>query len=1557
MEDLLIRAANLGVKFKLEGDELRVTAPRGALTPELQQDIRQHKQALLALLRHKEAAEDSLPQLPDSSPDDPQRWAPFPLTDLQHAYWVGRDSSMVMGSVATHLYVELDCQQLDLARLNRALCQMIERHPMLRAVVDREGMQRILPEVPAYHIALDDQSGAAPAAAEAAVLATREALSHQVLAADQWPLFDIRATRLSGGSTRLHVSLDLLILDAWSIFLFFSEWHSFYQDPNYAPAPLRLHFRDYALAEQAWKNSRSYANSYAYWMRRLEDLPAAPEMPIRPLLDGRNKPRFSRREARIPKASWQLLKQRARERGITPSSLLLAAYSEVLARWSRSPHFSVNVTIANRMPFHPEVNQLIGDFTTPMLQEIDRRDASLSFGEFAARLQRQFAQDMQHLQVSGVIVLREWAKRRGVSAQAAMPVVFSSGLIWSGDQEPGDLEQFGKKVASVSQTSQVWLDHHVMELQGDLCFVWDAVDAVFEPGVLDAMFDAYCQLVRQLAEGEQAWDNKDPVSLPAPMLEQRIADHCTQVAWQPRHLHAGFIKQALHHPEATALVCTSGSISYGQLLGHAAAIADYLLAQGLAAAEPVAVVMHKGWEQIAAVMGILLAGGAYMPIDASLPPKRQEDLLAIGAVRLLLCQPQGLNPAVDTAPYQCLAITPQLQEPFSARHQASLQLPLEQLAYVIFTSGTTGVPKGVMISHRAAMNTIEQVNRLLGLTAQDRVLAVSSLSFDLSVYDIFGLLEVGGALVIPDASKGQDAVHWQQLIQAHGVSLWNSAPQLMGMLMDALTGPQQLPLRAVLMSGDFIALDLPERIVRATRQAQVISLGGATEASIWSNYFPVAAVAPHWKSIPYGKALPNQTMQVFDQAFRPCPDYAKGKIYIGGEGLAIAYWQDPEKTRARFVTHPVSGERLYDTGDLGYYLPDGNIVIIGRDDAQVKVRGHRIELGEIEAALRDYPEVRQAVVLATAPATGQRQLVAYLEPERGASLDTALIRAHLAQRLPDYMIPRHMVSLARLPVTANGKLDHRALPDPAELVESQAGERVLPRTPGEQQILAIWGRVITGVELGVTDNFFELGGDSVMATSLVRELNEQLPGFNLEMHELFENLTIEALAVLYEARSQGGATAAAQASAGDEAAMCADLEALKAEFAGLAFDLPLAPSQAAVLLTGATGWIGSHLLLELLQHSQAPIYCLVRAHSLAEARARLLQSPALAGVALTSSQEARLQPLCGDLSLSQFGLADAQWQTLASQVGQIYHLGADVNLVADYASHRSANLLPLSTLARLATQCQRKQINILTPMTACRRQEGDRVVFHHQEARLDQPQGLLTAYAQSKWALEQAVFALGDLGLPVKIYRSSHALPHSKTGQAKPRDTHGSVLKLAWVTGLVPDWDDSAVQGLPVDLLAQWLRDISLRDNHPGPIHLENPQPTSIPEFVAACSPQPPSRVSLGDWQQQAQAQADRLAPDEALVIKLLFANRAAGTAIHHMFARHPVDTRYWQQLAGAGALPSATPAAYWAQVAAAWGQAGAVQGDAVQGKSGHGELTRGEPAHGELSHGELTHG
>jgi acyl-coenzyme A synthetase/AMP-(fatty) acid ligase len=322
----------------------------------------------------------------------------------------------------------------------------------------------------------------------------------------------------------------------------------------------------------------------------------------------------------------------------------------------------------------------------------------------------------------------------------------------------------------------------------------------------------------------------------------------------------------------------------------------------------------------------------------------------------------------------------------------------------------------------------------------------------------------------------------------------------------------------VLLSGDFIPLDTLQRLRRHGCSAELVSLGGATEASIWSVFHRVQQVNPAWRSIPYGRPLPNQTMQVLDAALRPTPDHVRGRIYIGGAGLAQGYLREPVLTAERFFHHPATGQRLYDTGDLGLYAADGSIVILGRDDRQVKIRGHRVELGEVEAVLARHPDVAQAVVTApAAPGGGPRRLVAHLQPRPGCVLQEAALRQHAATHLPEHMVPLHIVVLERLPLSANGKLDLRALPDPAEGI-TDTPPRQPARNDTERTLLAIWQRAMPGIEIGVTDSFFELGGDSVLAAHLLRELNAELP-VKLQMHELFEHMSIEALALWADAQA------------------------------------------------------------------------------------------------------------------------------------------------------------------------------------------------------------------------------------------------------------------------------------------------------------------------------------------------------------------------------------------------------------------------------------------------------
>ncbi|NJP19802.1 MAG: amino acid adenylation domain-containing protein, partial [Hydrococcus sp. CRU_1_1] len=339
----------------------------------------------------------------------------------------------------------------------------------------------------------------------------------------------------------------------------------------------------------------------------------------------------------------------------------------------------------------------------------------------------------------------------------------------------------------------------------------------------------------------------------------------------------------------------------------------------------------KGWEQVVATLAILTAGAAYVPIDPQLPKTRIEHLLDRSQVEIVLTQSHLIE---NLALGNLTAIAVDRNLDYTDNHNQLFEwldnfTPLQQpedLAYVIYTSGSTGTPKGVAIDHRGAVNTILDINRRFNLTQQDRILALSSLSFDLSVYDIFGTLAAGGTIVIPEADQAKDPAHWAELIQQHRVTLWNSVPALMQLLCGYLTSGHSFPeqhLRLALLSGDWIPPTLPSLIQTIAPKIEIISLGGATEASIWSIYYPIQTTDKNAKTIPYGYPLSNQRWYVLDEKLQPRPVWVTGQLYIGGIGLAQGYWRDRHKSEASFIIHPDTGERLYRTGDLGRYLPDG----------------------------------------------------------------------------------------------------------------------------------------------------------------------------------------------------------------------------------------------------------------------------------------------------------------------------------------------------------------------------------------------------------------------------------------------------------------------------------------------------------------------------------------------------------------------------------------------------------------------------------------------------------
>lgn len=1002
LDQFIQQLANQGISLRVDNGTLSTHTTNGAPSAEIQEFLTEFADEIVAWLEENQDGEQETATI---SPDPTQRYAPFPLTDIQQAYWIGRSGTLSLGEVSTHLYLELACHELDVFRLNQAWQRLIEHHDMLRAVVTSDGQQQVLPEVPAYQITRYDLRGQSQAAVTRHLDNLRNELSHQVLPAEKWPLFDIRVTELADDASHLHLSLDALFWDFGSLLKLFTQWQQLYEAPDSPLTTPVISFRDYVLAEKGQEGSASYQAAEAYWQARIPQLPPASELPLVQDANQLATPRFQRRSFRLARNTWDALKTQAGRAGITPNGLLIAAFAEVLATWSKAPNFTLNLTLFNRRPLHPDVNELVGDFTTLNLLEI-ADGSGLPFSEHAQQIQQQLWQDLDHSQFSGVRVLRELARQQGAEGRALMPVVFTSG-VGLGDHESRGFQPFGELVYGIGQTPQVWMDHIVVEEAGALVFYWDAVEDLFPAGLLDAMFNAYCTLLTQLANDESSWQATQLVAPPPEQLAQQQAINATDESLSADLLHTGFLKQVNVRADVTAVITPHSSLSYQALYQRVNQVSHWLHDQGAKPNTLVAVVMEKGWEQVVAVLAIHCAGAAYLPVDPELPTERQHYLLAQGEVTLALTQSAVDHTLSWPTGLRRLSVD-QVTEEADLPPLVIQQQPTD-LAYVIYTSGSTGLPKGVMIDHRGAVNTIRDVNRRFGVTAQDRVLALSALNFDLSVYDIFGLLAVGGTIVIPEPTRRTDPTHWQELITQHGVTLWDTVPALMQMLVEEVAKGQKdnvaasnhetdetlrpcdlATLRLVMLSGDWIPVTLPDRIKALWPNAAVHSLGGATEASIWSITYPIDNVDPNWTSIPYGRPMTNQTFHILDAQLQPRPTWVPGDLYIGGVGLALGYWRDAERTEVQFITHPETGARLYKTGDLGRYLPapkDGlpTIEFLGREDFQVKIGGHRIELGEIETNLLQHPAVTDAVVQVISDDKTKRQLVAYVVANEGIS--------------------------------------------------------------------------------------------------------------------------------------------------------------------------------------------------------------------------------------------------------------------------------------------------------------------------------------------------------------------------------------------------------------------------------------------------------------------------------------------------------------------------------------------------------------------------------------------
>lgn len=1020
-------------------------------------------------------------------------YTPFALTDVQQAYWVGKSGGIDLGHVATHLYYEFDSRSVDIVRLNSALNRLIDRHPMLRCIVHPNGTQQILENVPLYSIeTLDLQNHPDPDVA-GRLQTLRQAFSTLVLDSATWPLFSVKAVK-TDAFTRLMIYIDNLIMDGASLVIFFKELRMFYLDPLYQPPDLEYTFNDHVLSEPNRFEDPSYLNALDYWKHRIPELPPGPELSlakdVSSLKQGHQTVRI---ETLIDKEDWMRIKKKAQSLKLSPSGVLLTAYAYSLNMWSKEPRFSINMTVFNRPSKHPQINDIIGDFTNLTLVAFDGLEPG-SFADHAKSMQSQIWKNLDHIQTGFLKILREYRTYHGNHSSVLFPVVFTSLINPYQEALYQELQWLGEEVYMISQTPQVLIDHIVQEKDGNLHAYWDYVEEVFPENYIRSMFSVYTQVLKSLVE-DDSWDMPDAGRFfPSEQRAVREQANRTDMPLPVEMLHTLASKSASQYPDHPAVISQSTTLTYRQLDILSNRLAWALIKDGASRNTLIAVIMEKGWEQIVAVLAILKAGAAYLPIEARLPQNRIDFILSDAHVEQIVTQ-SSLTGQLEGKAQMIYTVGDGLHSD-QADTVPETQITPDDLAYVIYTSGSTGNPKGVMINHTGAVNTLLDINRRFGITPKDKIFGISSLSFDLSVYDIFGALAAGATLVLPDSESERDPRHWADMIEHHGVTVWNSAPALMELLTDyMLERNLRLPddFRLVMMSGDWIPVVLPDTIRMISNNPHIHSLGGATEASIWSIFYPITQVEKEWKSIPYGKPLANQRFHVLNKMLLPCPDWVPGELFISGTGLAQGYWENPKKTESSFMTHPKTGERLYRTGDLGRYLPDGTLEFLGRDDFQIKISGYRIELEEIESVLLQNENVQGAVVTTWGGAGRNTGLAAYIIAKyvtEARNSFTKSLRNYLKERLPAYMVPSKIIMVDHFPLSSNGKVDRKALPhingtNTEELRASRTPENVV------EEVLAELVREILNAEIiGMDDDLYMSGMDSLQAVRLNAKIQD-----------------------------------------------------------------------------------------------------------------------------------------------------------------------------------------------------------------------------------------------------------------------------------------------------------------------------------------------------------------------------------------------------------------------------------------------------------------------------------
>ncbi len=1128
---------SLDVKLWIEGDRLRYSAPSGVMTPELLKQLAEHKPEIITFLNEADQVVRATSQaiLPCS------REEPLPLSFAQERLWVfdrlNPDSAVYNVAGAVRLK-----GRLNLMALAQSFNEIIRRHEVLRTrftILEGQPIQDIQANLQ-LQIPVIDLRKIPEAKREHKVqrLATEEA--RQLFDLSTGPLLRLKVLKLSEDEHVLLVTTHHIISDGWSIGVLIQEFALVYEafasnKPSPLP-PLPIQYADFAVEQRRWLQGRVLENQLSHWKKRLGGRLPVMEMPTDRPRPAVQTFKGAKKTLLIPRSLSAALHELCQRQGVTLFMVLLAAFELLLYRYTGQDDLLLGTPIANRN--RAEIEGLIGYFANTLVLRADL-SGDPSFLELLERVREEALGAYAHQDVPFERLIEELQLPRDVSRSALFQVAF---VLQNTPSQELTLPELSLTATPVeTETAKFDLTLEVTEVRRGLALVIEYNTDLFDGSTVMRLLEHYQVLLRGIVAAPDL-----AISKLSMLSEQERATFMKRgrsgASYDvPACLHELFQAQVMRTPNATALVFEDTQVTYDELNRRANQLAHHLRASGVKPDTLVGIYMERSVELVVALLGVLKAGGAYVPLDPSYPTQRLAFMLEDANVTVILTQQdliRKLPPPIGSNSARVLCFETAWEQIASESEQNPTQEATPaNLAYVIYTSGSTGKPKGTLVSHANVVRLFEATQGWFGFDQSDvwtlfnvvRLFEATqawfdfdesdvwtlfhSYAFDFSVWELWGALLYGGRLVIVSYLVSRSPEAFRDLLAREHVTVLNQTPSAFRQLIrqeESLDGAPKLNLRFVIFGGEALEMQSLRPWFKryGDQHPRLVNMYGITETTVHVTYRPLSVDDIDTTGKSYiGVPIPDLEVYLLDQYMQPVPLGIPGEIHVGGAGLARGYLDLPELTSQRFVPHPFSdepGERLYKSGDLGRYLPDGDIEYLGRIDLQVKIRGFRIELGEIESVLGQHEAIQETSVIAR-EYDGEKRLTAYVVSRHDLNIDVTELRSFLKEKLPEYMIPSHFVSLDSFPLTPHGKVDYQALPEP-ETTRPQLGEAyTAPRTATERALAEIWQETLGIERVGIHDNFFDLGGDSIRsiqvhAKARQRGLNFALQDRGLQPH-------------------------------------------------------------------------------------------------------------------------------------------------------------------------------------------------------------------------------------------------------------------------------------------------------------------------------------------------------------------------------------------------------------------------------------------------------------------------